>query len=111
MLLARHWQLPPVILQAIEGHHHTGKVWLNKIQAVVNLAETLTRAFDIPMSPAQPRALAECFGARLSWPELAMPEMADLVGAAGRDSPTPAQLICGWQRKRQVKRKVLPTPG
>lgn len=80
VLLARHWQLPPVILQAIEGHHHTGKAWLNKIQAVVNLAETLTRAFDIPMSPhnrvlSLNAAALDYLG--LNW---AMPEMADLIG-------------------------------
>jgi len=80
VLLGSHWQLPPVILQAIQGHHDTGGEWTNKLQAVVNLAETLTRAFDIPMSPhnrvlSLNAAALDYLG--LNW---AMPEMADLIG-------------------------------
>ena len=79
-MLGSHWQLPPVILQAIQGHHDTGGEWTNKLQAVVNLAETLTRAFDIPMSPhnrvlSLNAAALDYLG--LNW---AMPEMADLIG-------------------------------
>ncbi len=80
LLLASYWQLPPVILQAIRRHHDSGGDWQNKVQAVVNLAETLTRALDIPASPHN-RVLSlntsalEYLG--LNWE---MPEMADLIG-------------------------------
>ncbi|GAB2180398.1 hypothetical protein DLREEDagrD3_06210 [Denitratisoma sp. agr-D3] len=48
--LARHWQLPEDFAVAIRLHHDDGPV-ASPLQAVVNLAESLSRALDIPPSP------------------------------------------------------------
>lgn len=79
-LLASHWQLPATILRAIGQHHETEGVWQDKVEAVVNLAETLSRALDIPASPhnrvlSLNTAALDYLG--LNWE---MPEMADLIG-------------------------------
>ena len=79
-LLTSHWQLPTSILQAIGRHHETDGIWHSKLEAVINLAETLSRALDIPASPhnrvlSLNAAALDYLG--LNW---AMPEMADLIG-------------------------------
>lgn len=48
--LARAWELPEDFVLAIEQHHENAAV-TSKLQAVVNVAESLTRALDIPPSP------------------------------------------------------------
>lgn len=48
--LARHWELPEDFVATI-AEHHDGERVSSKLQAVVNLAESLTRALDIPPSP------------------------------------------------------------
>lgn len=48
--LAEHWELPEDFVSAIRTHHNDSVV-TSKLQAVVNLAESLTRALDIPPSP------------------------------------------------------------
>lgn len=49
-LLARHWQLPEDFVSAIETHHDD-LIVTSKLQAVINVAESLVRALDIPPSP------------------------------------------------------------
>ena len=51
ILLASYWKLPNTIMQAIGGHHKPDTVWMNGLQAVINLAETLCKALDLPHSP------------------------------------------------------------
>lgn len=48
--LAAHWKLPEDFVSAIETHHDD-QVVTSKLQAVVNVAESLTRALDLPPSP------------------------------------------------------------
>ena len=48
--LAAYWQLPEDFISSILNHHENFSV-TSKLQAVVNLAESLTRALDIPPSP------------------------------------------------------------
>ncbi len=48
--LARHWELPEDYAEAIEAHHEDARA-SSPLQAVVNLAESLARALDIPPSP------------------------------------------------------------
>ncbi len=47
--LAEHWKLPEDFVSTIRTHHDHDVVTSN-LQAVVNLAESLTRALDIPSS-------------------------------------------------------------
>ena len=47
--LARHWELPEDFVSAIQTHHDDMTV-TSKLQAVINLSESLTRALDIPPS-------------------------------------------------------------
>ncbi len=47
--LAEHWELPQDFVSAILTHHDDAIV-TSKLQAVVNVAESLTRALDIPAS-------------------------------------------------------------
>lgn len=48
--LAEHWALPDDFVAAIRTHHDDSIV-TGKLQAVINLAETLSHALDIPPSP------------------------------------------------------------
>lgn len=48
--LAEYWDLPEDFVSAIRTHHDDSVV-TSKLQAVVNIAESLTRALDIPPSP------------------------------------------------------------
>lgn len=48
--LAEQWELPEDFVSAIRAHHDDSIV-TSKLQAVINLAESLTRALDIPSSP------------------------------------------------------------
>lgn len=48
--LAAHWKLPEEFIGSIRDHHHDTVV-TSRLQAVINLAESLTRALDIPPSP------------------------------------------------------------
>jgi putative nucleotidyltransferase with HDIG domain len=48
--LARHWELAEDFVSAIQTHHDD-KAVTSKLQAVINLSESLTRALDIPSSP------------------------------------------------------------
>jgi putative nucleotidyltransferase with HDIG domain len=48
--LAEHWALSEDFSSAIL-HHHEGSVATCQLQAVINLAESLVRALDIPSSP------------------------------------------------------------
>ena len=48
--LALHWQLPEDFVSAIRTHHDAYAV-TSKLQAVINVAESLARALDIPQSP------------------------------------------------------------
>lgn len=80
VLLAGVWELPPEIVQAIGGHHDETASCASKMQAVVNVAETLARGLDLPPSPANritavnARALASL---GLHWN---MSEMVDCLG-------------------------------
>ena len=47
--LALHWQLPEDFVSAIRTHHDAYAV-TSKLQAVINIAESLARALDIPQS-------------------------------------------------------------
>lgn len=51
VLLASFWNLPKNIMWAIGGHHDSNTTWNNGLQAVINLAESLSRAMDLPYSP------------------------------------------------------------
>lgn len=51
VLLASFWNLPKNIMWAIGSHHDDNTTWNNALQAVVNLAESLSRALDLPHSP------------------------------------------------------------
>lgn len=51
MLLASFWNLPKSITGAIGGHHGSNTTWNSALQAVINLAESLARALDLPHSP------------------------------------------------------------
>lgn len=48
--LAEFWELPEDFVSAIRAHHDDSIV-TSKLQAVINLAESLSRALDIPPSP------------------------------------------------------------
>jgi HD-like signal output (HDOD) protein len=48
--LAEHWELPQDFVSAIRLHHDATAV-TSKLQAVINLAESLARALDMPSSP------------------------------------------------------------
>ncbi len=48
--LASHWELPEDFVSAIVTHHDHMTV-TSKLQAVINLAETIVRGLDIPTSP------------------------------------------------------------
>jgi putative nucleotidyltransferase with HDIG domain len=48
--LAEHWELPEEFVSAILTHHDSTVV-TSKLQAVINVAESLTRALDLPSSP------------------------------------------------------------
>ena len=48
--LALHWELPEDFVSAIRTHHDATVV-TSRLQAVINLAESLARALDIPSSP------------------------------------------------------------
>lgn len=48
--LARQWELPDDFVSAVLEHHESSVV-TSKLQAVINIAESLTRALDIPSSP------------------------------------------------------------
>lgn len=48
--LARHWELSETFVSAIEEHHQVDTI-SGRLQAVINLAESLARALDIPPSP------------------------------------------------------------
>ena len=48
--LARHWELAEDFVSAIQLHHDTHLV-TSKLQALINVAESVTRALDIPQSP------------------------------------------------------------
>ncbi|MBI2308924.1 MAG: HDOD domain-containing protein [Rhodocyclales bacterium] len=50
--LAAIWELPPEIVQAIAAHHEAGGSFASKVQALVNVAETVARGLDLPPSPA-----------------------------------------------------------
>lgn len=51
VLLASFWKLPKSIMWAIGSHHDSNTTWNNGLQAVINLAESLSRALDMPHSP------------------------------------------------------------
>ncbi len=51
VLLASFWSLPKSIMWALGGHHDNNTTWNNGLQAVINLAESLSRALDLPHSP------------------------------------------------------------
>jgi putative nucleotidyltransferase with HDIG domain len=48
--LALHWRLPEDFVSTIRTHHDAYVV-TSKLQAVINVAESLTRALDMPPSP------------------------------------------------------------
>ncbi len=48
--LAVHWKLPEEFISSIRNHHNDTAV-TSKLQAVINLAESLARALDLPKSP------------------------------------------------------------
>lgn len=48
--LARHWELPEDFVSAIAEYHADTTV-TSRLQAVINIAESLTRVLDIPSSP------------------------------------------------------------
>lgn len=48
--LAEYWELPADFVSAIR-EHHDDTVVTSDLQAVINVAESLTRALDIPASP------------------------------------------------------------
>jgi putative nucleotidyltransferase with HDIG domain len=48
--LAKYWKLPEEFISSIRDHHDAEGV-TSKLQAVINVAESLARALDIPSSP------------------------------------------------------------
>lgn len=48
--LAGHWQLPADFVSTIR-HHHEQHLVSSRLQALINLAESLSRALDMPASP------------------------------------------------------------
>lgn len=48
VLLACAWKLPTEIVQAIAAHHQDQAVCTSKVQALVNIAETLAHGLDMP---------------------------------------------------------------
>jgi putative nucleotidyltransferase with HDIG domain len=48
--LARHWQLPAEFASALDEHHEQ-HLASGRLPALINLAESLSRALDIPPSP------------------------------------------------------------
>ena len=48
-LMAEHWSLPEVVVSAIRTHH-SDSIVTSKLQATINVAESLTRALDLPPS-------------------------------------------------------------
>ncbi|WP_157274983.1 HDOD domain-containing protein [Dechloromonas agitata] len=51
VLLGSYWQLPKDIMRATGGHHDNGINCDSGLQAIVMLAESLSRAMDLPASP------------------------------------------------------------
>lgn len=51
MLLASYWQLPKDIMRAMGGHHDDALDCADGLQAIVMLAESVSRAMDLPFSP------------------------------------------------------------
>lgn len=51
VLMASFWNLPKSIMRAIGSHHDTITAWNDPLPAVINLAESLARAMDLPPSP------------------------------------------------------------
>lgn len=78
LLLGEHWKLPQNILLAISSHHDQGHDWKSRLQAIVNLAETLSSALDIPHSPynyvQQVNASALAY-LGLRWDSVEMPDL------------------------------------
>jgi len=77
--LAKHWELPEDFVVAIRLHHDDSAV-VSKLQAVVNLAESLTRALDIPPSPKNRLTKLNGFAVKalgITWDS---PEMHDCFG-------------------------------
>lgn len=80
VLLASFWKLPKSIMWAIGSHHDHNTTWNNGLQAVINLAESISRALDLPYSPhgrvtSINQSALELL--RLRWDS---PEMADCFG-------------------------------
>jgi len=48
--LARYWQLPEVIGETIAAHHACPDEWCADLPPLINLAETLSAALDLPYS-------------------------------------------------------------
>lgn len=82
VLLACEWNLPTSIVQAIAGHHQEQVPCSGKVQALINIAETLARGMDMP--PAAGNRVASFNSGALEMLGLRwdMPELQDCLGRA-----------------------------
>lgn len=77
--LASHWMLPRTFVHAIERHHEEPSA-NDRLQAVLCLAESLTRALDIPPSPKHKLHRLNGHAQALLGIDWSSPAMHDLIG-------------------------------
>lgn len=80
VLLASHWNLPKNVMLAIGAHHESDTPWKNGLQALINLAETLCRALDLPHSPLNRVSTVSNSALEFLHLRWDSPEMADCFG-------------------------------
>lgn len=78
-LLAEHWHLPEGVLRAIATHHDDDAPE-NRLQAVVMIAEVLTRALDLPESPNNRVVRVNPLACELLEVDFSSPAMLDCLG-------------------------------
>ncbi len=78
-LLAEHWHLPEGVLRAIATHHDDDAPE-NRLQAVVMIAEVLTRALDLPESPNNRVVRVNPLACELLEIDFSSPAMLDCLG-------------------------------
>lgn len=80
VLLASLWNLPKNVMRAIGGHHGSHTPWNNGLQAVIILAESLSRALDLPHSPHGRVTTINHSALEFLQLDWSSPEMADCFG-------------------------------